>query len=66
MLHCPGCNRIIMTQTKEGYKVRSRMVLFIEDYAEAICPTCKKRVKVPLTLGNVEEVFELPKLVLQS
>ncbi len=69
MLHCPGCNHIIMMQTKDGYKVRSRMVLFSGDSgqcAEAICPTCKRHVPVPLSLGNVEEIPELPKIIIKS
>jgi len=51
MLNCPSCNRIIVDTTQEGgYKLRSRMVIFQDNEAYALCPTCKTNVKVPLRL----------------
>lgn len=51
MLTCPKCNRIIVDTTNDGgVKVRTRMILFSEDGAYAICPSCKTKVSVPLSV----------------
>ena len=51
VLHCPKCNRIIVdTTTDGGVKVRSRMIVFNDAGAHALCPTCKTSVEVPLTI----------------
>jgi len=51
MLCCPKCNRIIVDTTQDGgAKVRSRMLLFDGSEAHAICPSCKTKVSVPLTI----------------
>lgn len=50
-----------------GYKVRSRMILFDEKgKAEAICPTCKHRVEVPLQLGNISPLPKPTKLIVSG
>lgn len=63
MLKCT-CGRIIMDKTSDGgHKVRARMLVFNPDgTADALCPSCKEPVKVPVTLGNVPH--ELPKTAL--
>lgn len=52
LLHCPKCDRIIISPLKDGgYKVRTRMLLFpTYEQAKAICPTCKERVTIPIYL----------------
>lgn len=53
MLNCPNCNRIIIDSTQDGgVKLRSRMVLFNGDVAHALCPSCKTKVEVPLSIDN--------------
>lgn len=53
MLNCPNCNRIIVDSTQDGgVKLRSRMVLFNGDVAHAICPSCKTKVEVPLSIDT--------------
>ena len=68
MLHCSKCNRILMNVTEDGgYKVRSRMILFKDGEATAICPQCKKRNYVPIQLGSVDGLFSTPdKFVLKK
>jgi hypothetical protein len=63
MLQCQGCNRIIMDSTESGWKLRTRMVLFdSEGNAEAICPSCKTRVAVPVHIGKIDDPLPKPKL----
>jgi ribosomal protein S27E len=51
MLHCPKCNRIIVDKTPNGgAKVRTRMVIFDEAGAHALCPTCKTSVDIPISI----------------
>lgn len=65
MVNCPSCNRIIMDSTNEGgYKLRSRMVLFHEGRAHALCPTCKTKVEVPIHVGSMPEAPPKPKHIL--
>lgn len=53
MLNCPNCKRIVVDTTQDGgVKVRSRMILFNGDEAHAICPSCKTKVVVPLTVDR--------------
>jgi hypothetical protein len=53
MLNCPSCKRIIVDTTKDGgVKVRSRMILFNGSEAHAICPSCKTKVVVPLSVDT--------------
>lgn len=53
MLNCPKCNRIVVDMTKDGgVKVRSRMLLFNGTEAHAICPSCKTKVIVPLSVDT--------------
>lgn len=67
MLNCPNCNRIIMDRTQNGgYKVRSRMLLFSEGKAQALCPTCKVRVEVPILLGDIDSTLPKAKIVVNS
>jgi hypothetical protein len=68
MIYCPHCNRIIMDATQDGgYKLRSRMIIFKDGKATALCPTCKTSVEVPIQLGSVnEEVQPKPKLIVKS
>lgn len=50
-----------------GYKLRSRMVLINEDgQAEAICPSCKHRVEVPLLLGSVSPLPKPTRLIVNG
>lgn len=64
MVKCQRCGRIIMDRTQDGgYKIRSRMLLFKEGKAIALCPTCKTDVEVPITLGDVAEELPKPKIV---
>lgn len=59
MLYCKKCNRIIMNATKNGgYKIRSRMILFNNGRAEAICPQCKTKNYVPIFLSDAEGLLE--------
>jgi len=67
MVQCPGCKRIIMDSTQSGgYKIRSRMILFSEGKAIAICPTCKTHVEVPIILGALSEKPAKSKLVVRG
>lgn len=53
MLNCPNCNRIVIDTTNDGgVKVRSRMILFNGTEAHAICPSCKTKVVVPLSVDT--------------
>ena len=53
MLNCPNCNRIIVDSTQDGgVKLRSRMVIFTGGTAHALCPSCKTKVEVPLSIDN--------------
>lgn len=53
MLNCPNCNRIIVDTTNDGgIKVRSRMIVFHDDEATAICPSCKTTIGVPLMIDS--------------
>ena len=62
-LNCPHCNRIIMDTTSDGgYKIRTRMLLFINNMAMALCPTCKTKIPVPLSLGDVSMLLPKPKI----
>lgn len=62
MLQCPKCNRIIMDITENGYKLRTRMMLFQDGKTLAICPTCKSSVVVPVLLGDVSTILPKQKL----
>lgn len=53
MVKCPNCQRIIMDAMQTGgYKIRSRMILFTEGKAIALCPSCKHHVEVPIILSS--------------
>lgn len=57
MLNCPNCNRIVVDMTNDGgVKVRSRMILFNGTEAHALCPSCKTKVVVPLSV----DISKLP------
>jgi hypothetical protein len=67
VISCPNCNRIIMDTTQDGgYKVRSRMILFKDGKAVALCPTCKHNVPIPVVLGNVDTNYTKPKLIIKQ
>jgi hypothetical protein len=67
MVKCPECKRIILDSTQDGgYKLRSRMVLFKNGKAVALCPTCKSTVEVPVILGDVGEPPAKPKIIVNS
>lgn len=53
MIQCPKCKRIIMDSSHDGgVKIRTRMLLFDhEGHAEALCPSCKTKVNVPIQLS---------------
>lgn len=44
-----------------GYKLRTRMLLFRDEKAIALCPSCKSEVDVPVALGDTSSIPELPK-----
>jgi phage FluMu protein Com len=53
MIICPACNKILMEANKEGnMRLKSRLVLFEDGGAKAICPQCKAKVSVPLKLDT--------------
>jgi hypothetical protein len=55
MLKCQQCNRIIVDSTQDGgVKVRSRMIVFHDGRAHALCPTCKTEVEVPLAVDTTK------------
>jgi len=67
MVQCPGCKRIIMDSMQSGgYKIRSRMILFSDGKAIAICPTCKTHVEVPIILGAIPEEPHKSKLFINK
>lgn len=70
MIMCAGCGRILLDSTSDGgYKLRSRMVLFNstgQAEAIAICPTCKHKVPVPLTLGDPGGALPKDKLFVKT
>jgi hypothetical protein len=67
MVHCPKCNRIIMDSTQDGgYKIRSRMIVFKDGKAIALCPTCKTDVEVPVHLGEVSEAQPKTKFIIST
>lgn len=67
MIHCPKCNRIVLDTTADGgYKLRTRMILFIDGEAKSICPSCKTKVNVPLVLGDIPPAPPKPRHVITS
>lgn len=67
MISCPKCQRIIMDETQDGgYKIRSRMLIFKDGKAIALCPTCKNNVEVPVKLGAISEVHPKTKFVINT
>lgn len=65
MLKCGECDRIIMDKTSDGWKLRTRMLLFERGGAYAICPSCKNEVPVPVSLDNVPSYLPKPKLLVK-
>lgn len=53
-IHCPKCNRIVLDSMQDGgYKLRARMLLFTDNgEAQALCPSCKHKVNVPVTINK--------------
>ena len=52
-MKCPTCGRVLLETNNEGVKkLRSRMLLFEADGTKAICPSCKTKVCVPVTLDT--------------
>lgn len=50
-IKCPKCSRIVLDTNADGSKkLRSRMLLFENGGTVAICPGCKWKVAVPVTL----------------
>lgn len=67
MITCPKCNRIVMDKTQDGgYKVRSRMIIFKDGKAVALCPSCKEPIEVPLCLGEVPESLPKPRYIIRE
>jgi hypothetical protein len=68
LLNCPKCSRILIDSTTDGgYKLRTRMVLFnANGVAEALCPTCKTKVVVPLIIGDLGVVPPKTKHFIQN
>lgn len=54
-IQCPKCRRIILDSTQDGgFKLRARLLLFTpEGQAQAMCPSCKHTLDVPIVLQNV-------------
>lgn len=56
-----------MNSTEDnGYKVRSRMIIFKEGKAIALCPTCKNAVEVPLVIAGELPKAKKPKLIVKN
>lgn len=67
MVQCPKCHRIIIDKTQNGgYKVRSRMILFLDGKAVALCPSCKYYVDVPLLIEEPSQELPKEKLVINN
>lgn len=60
MRQCPACKKNIIDLCEDGTpRLRSKIVLFTEDGAEAKCPSCGAMVPVPITLNmRVEKAIE--------
>lgn len=55
MIQCPKCQKNIVDTAEDGTKrLRSKLVLFTDEGAVALCPSCKEQVPVPVTLGSFE------------
>lgn len=55
-----------MDSTQDGgYKIRTRMLLFKDGKAIALCPSCKHEVEVPVALSVEEVPSQGPKLVVK-
>lgn len=48
-----------------GFKIRSRMLIFKDGVATALCPTCKEPVVVPVVVNAAVEPISGPKLVVK-
>jgi len=67
MVSCPKCHRIIIDTTPSGgHKLRSRMVLFLDGKAVALCPSCKTYVNVPLILGEMPSSLPKEKIIISK
>ena len=56
-----------MDETQDGgYKIRSRMIIFKDGKAIALCPTCKTNVEVPVILGKVGKPKPKTKFVVNA
>lgn len=52
---CNKCGRIVLDTLPDGSKkLRSRMILFEGSGTVALCPSCKNKVAVPVTLTGME------------
>jgi predicted RNA-binding Zn-ribbon protein involved in translation (DUF1610 family) len=52
VIDCPKCGKHIMDTNEDGTKrLRSKVILFRDDGAVAVCPACKAEIPVPLTLN---------------
>lgn len=50
-IQCPKCRRIVLDTNEDGTrKLRSRMILFENGGTFALCPGCKSKVPVPISL----------------
>jgi phage FluMu protein Com len=66
MLHCSECNRILMDKTPEGWKLRTRMVLFTPSGATALCPSCKTPNPIPVEMNGEPSAVPRPKFVVKA
>ena len=50
-IHCPKCQRILLDENDDGtQKLRTKLLLFHNNNALAMCPQCKTEVPVPVSL----------------
>lgn len=49
-----------------GYKVRTRILVFHDGKATALCPTCKQKVEVPVILGDVDDMLPKQKIFVKQ
>lgn len=66
MIRCSNCDRIIVDQTEDGWKMRARMTVFRPEGAFAICPTCKSEVPVPIVMNHSGKSLRKPKLIVRT
>lgn len=65
MVECPKCEKILMDTNTDGTRrLRTKILLFEATGAIAVCPQCKERVPVPVTLTGETERTPLKHVIL--